>query len=346
MNKHKMRGIIFHLFLLLLLIAWSAQVVNAQSKVGTAAAQFLNIPVGGKAIAMGGASTAAVDDPTALYWNPGAVSRIGTSRLYAAITDWLVGTNHKWFGVQLMITSHDALGFSMNNLDYGKRQEVTTVEQPEGIGEYWEANDLALGISYCRNLTDRFSIGGTVKYISQQIWHEQASQFAVDVGLLFITQFNGLQIGACMKNFGGELKLDGRDLLERIDLDPESEGNNETIVANLKTDSWPIPLSFNIGVAMPVINHKQLKLTLAADALIPTDNSETLNLGMDLTLMRIFSIRGGYQSLFREASENGLTLGAGLKVPVSYLDIIVDYSYQDFSRFGTVQTTALSIGLK
>ena len=346
MKNHRMLRTMFNLFTLLLLITLAFQGVNAQSKVGTSAAQFLNIPVGGKAIAMGGASTAAVDDPTALYWNPGAVSRTGINRLYAASTDWLVGTTHQWFGVQLMITPHDALGFSMNNLDYGKRQEITTIEQPDGTGEYWEANDLALGISYCRNLTDRFSIGGTVKYISQQIWHEQASQFAIDLGLLFITQFNGLQIGACLKNFGSELKLAGRDLLQRIDLDPASEGNNETIVADLKTDSWPIPLSFNVGTAMPIINHQQLKLTLAADALIPTDNSETLNIGMELTLMRIFSIRSGYQSLFREAAENGLTLGVGLKVPISYVDIIVDYSYQDFSRFGTVQTTALSIGLK
>ncbi|MFA4839487.1 MAG: PorV/PorQ family protein [Candidatus Neomarinimicrobiota bacterium] len=316
----------------------------AQDKVGTAAGQFLMIPVGGKAIAMGGAFTAVSDDPTALFWNPGAISRTKKNQVYASQTNWLVDTKHQWIGAQFMITSADAIGVCFNNLDYGSREKVTTVDQPEGTGEYWEANDLAFGLSYARNLTDRFSIGGSVKYIQQKIWHESSNLFALDLGLLFISQFNGLQIGASMRNFGGELIMDGRDLIYRIDLDPDNLGNNETIVAKLKTDKWPIPLTFSVGAMMPVLNKKNIKLTLAADAMRPTDNSETINLGAQLTLMRILDIRAGYQSLFRKDQENGLTLGIGLNAPVSYVDLNIDLSYQEFGLFGNVQTTAISVG--
>ena len=45
--------------------------LNAQNKEGTAAGQFLQIPVGGKAIAMGGAFTALADDASAIYYNSG-----------------------------------------------------------------------------------------------------------------------------------------------------------------------------------------------------------------------------------------------------------------------------------
>ena len=38
-------------------------------------------------------------------------------------------------------------------------------------------------------LTDRFSIGGSFKYIQQNIWHSTARTFAVDVGTLFETPF-------------------------------------------------------------------------------------------------------------------------------------------------------------
>ncbi|MEA3500681.1 MAG: PorV/PorQ family protein, partial [Candidatus Marinimicrobia bacterium] len=249
----------------------------AQDKVGTAAAPFLGIPIGGKAIAMGGAFTSIADDATALFWNPGAVSRVKKHDISVSQTDHFLDTKHKYFGVSIMVSPQDAIGIHFNNFDYGDREPVTTINEPNGTGEYWEASDLAIGLSYSRNITDRFSIGGTVKYIEQNIWHESASQFALDLGLLFITKFNGLQIAATLRNFGGELQLDGSDLLNRVDLDPENEGNNENIVALLKTDEFPIPLIYTIGASMPIIDQENLKFILSADAIRPTNNSEYVN---------------------------------------------------------------------
>lgn len=332
------------IFLTILVTLLAIEQIDAQDKVGTAAAQFLQIPVGSKAIAMGGAFTAISDDPTALYWNPGALSRSVKSRVYASQTSWLVDSKHQWLGAQIKVTNADAIGLCFNSLDYGAREKVTTVAQPEGTGEFWEASDMAFSLTYARNLTDRFSIGGTVKYIQEKIWHESASQFALDLGLLFVTQFNGLTIGATMRNFGGELIMEGRDLLNRIDLDPDAEGNNETIVAKLKTDNWPIPLTFSVGAAMPLFTAKSLKVMVAADVVRPTDNSQTMNVGAEAQVMRILSIRGGYQTLFRTEREQGLTLGMGLNVPIPYADIVIDFAYQEFGLFGNVQTTAISIG--
>lgn len=326
------------------LLGWSDQsALFAQSKVGTTTAQFLTIPVGGEAIGLGGAYTAIANDASALYWNPGAVSRTGKNAVYASQTNWLVGSRHQWFGAKLMVTRQDAIGLSFNSLNYGARERVTTVDQPDGTGEYWNASDLSLNLTYCRNLTDRFSIGGSLKYINQQIWHESASGFAVDLGLLFITQFNGLRIAATLTNFGSELQLDGRDLLHRIDLDPQASGNNETIVARLKTDSWPIPLTFHVGAAMPIIRSNNMTVTLAADAVRPTDNTETLNVGGSVEIMKILSLRGGYQTLFRNDSQTGMTLGLGLRVPNPFADLKFDYAFQDFGLFGNIQSAGIGV---
>ncbi|MFH1213558.1 MAG: PorV/PorQ family protein [Candidatus Neomarinimicrobiota bacterium] len=333
-----------NILLIIILLPMSLSFLFAQDKVGTAAAQFLQIPIGGKAIAMGGAFTALADDPTALYWNPGAIARTTKNKIYASQTNWLVGSKHQWIAAQFMITDQDVVGVCFNNLDYGQREKVTTVAEPDGTGEFWEASDMAFTISYARDLTDRFSIGGSVKYIQQKIWHESSNQFALDLGLLFITQFNGLRIGATMRNFGGELMMQGRDLMNRIDLDPESTGNNETIVSYLKTEQWPIPLTFSVGIAMPVIKNNLYQLTLAGDVIRPTDNSQTLNCGAEMLLIKILSIRAGYQSLFREDKQQGLTLGLGLKVPIPSADVAVDISYQDYGMFGNIQTTSISIG--
>jgi hypothetical protein len=69
--------------------------------------------------------------------------------------------------------------------------KVRTVEQPEGTGENFSAGDIAIGISYARFLTDRFSVGLTAKYIKQSIWHMSSSAFAIDAGTVFRTDLLG-----------------------------------------------------------------------------------------------------------------------------------------------------------
>ena len=64
---------------------------TAQDKVGTAAAEFLNIPVGPRATAMGGAFGAIADDLSAVYWNPAGLARINGGRLAFEYASWLEG---------------------------------------------------------------------------------------------------------------------------------------------------------------------------------------------------------------------------------------------------------------
>ena len=332
------RSIIFSVILLTLVTG-----LYAQDKVGTTAANFLNIPIGGKAISMGGAYTAIADDATALFWNPGAFSRVGKSDIYTSITNYFVDAQHTWFGAQYMLTPSDAIGVSLNSLNYGDWEEVTTVEEPGGTGEYWQASDMALAVSYARNMTDRFSIGGSVKYIRQQIYNETAQTVAIDLGLLFITQFNGLQIGASIRNFGGSMEMRGRDLITQVDLDESSQGNNENIVSYLKTDQWAIPLTYIIGVSMPVIDRGWNRLVLAADVMRPTNDAQTLNLGLDWKIADMVSLRAGYQSLFKAEKENGLTLGIGVDLEISGMAIVFDYSFQHFGKLGMLNTTSLAL---
>ena len=107
----------------------------------------------------------------------------------------------------------------MTQLDYGE-EPVTTVDNPEGTGELYAARDLAVGVSYARALTDRFTIGGTAKLIRQQIYNESANGAAFDLGLRYSTGFRGITIGMAMTNFGSDMTLAGRDLRRRIDIDP------------------------------------------------------------------------------------------------------------------------------
>jgi hypothetical protein len=326
-------------------MAFETAVLFGQAKVGTTAMTFLGIPAGPRACAMAGAFSAMGDDAASLYYNPGAISRSIPSQFSAARMNWLAGSRFNWIGFVLHLDSENALGFALTQLDYGGEEDVNTVVAPEGTGEKWDAADLAVGISYARNLTDRFSIGGTAKYVQQRIWHETASAFAFDVGLLFITPFRDMRLGMSISNFGSDAKMDGQDLLHSIDLDPEFIGNNKDIMANLKTESWPLPLFFRVGLAMDAIKRREARLTIAVDALRPSDNTETMNVGAEFALYERVFLRGGWQSLFRNDSDAGLTLGCGFRMPLgSSTNLNVDYAFEDYKHFDNVQMISLGVG--
>ena len=345
--KRKYFQLLYNLLIIVLLLPVG---MSAQSKVGTTAAQFLGNSVGPRAMAMGSAFVASNEDVSSIYWNPGAFVQANKSEFVFSNSDWLAGTKFRWFGLMLNFDSENAVGFTITQLDYGE-DEVTTVSSPDGTGEKWSANDFAAGLSYSRRLTDKFSLGGTVKYVSQRIWHENASNVTFDLGLLFVTDFNGMRLGMSMSNFGGDLTLDGKDLLNRIDIDPTHSGANKTLVGKLKTDSWPMPLLFRVGVAMDIIKNDIVRTTVAIDALRPSDNNESVNVGAEIGWMDLVFLRGGYKSVVTQESgsannsrQDGLSLGAGIKYGLSGLMAVgVDYAYNKFGLFGDLNTMAVSI---
>jgi hypothetical protein len=315
----------------------------AQTKVGTTSAQFLGIPVGARSIGMGGTSVATANDVSSIYYNPGGFAQSRKTEILVSTTDWLVGSKFRWFGGMLNLDGTNAIGLSITQLNYGE-EDVTTPENPEGTGERWSAQDFAMALSYSRNLTDRFSMGGSFKYISQSIWNESASTFAFDVGLLFITGFHDMRLGMSISNFGGDMTMDGRDLKKVIDIDPGNAGSNKLNVAKLTTDPWPIPLFFRVGVALDVLKNESTQLTLECDALRPSDNLEVVNLGAEVVLMNLVCLRAGYKSLFQTESEEGLTLGGGLKYEQSVgMGLEVNYAYQKFGKFGNINTFSIAV---
>lgn len=318
-------------------------IILGQNKVGTTAAPFLGISIGPRAQAMGSAFVAMENDITSSYWNPAALSVIENNGVMLSHTEWLLGTSFNWVGFNYNIGSGYAFSMNLAQLDYG-REPITTLYEQERTGRYWDAQDMSIGLSIAKSLTNRFSIGGTAKYIYQQIWNEKASTMAVDIGILFKTNFNDMRLGMSISNYGGEMRLEGDDLLEKIDIDQESAGNNETLVANMKTESYPIPIFFRIGLAYDLFqSYKFNRVTFAIDAIHPTDNVEYVNMGMEYAWSELVMLRAGYKNLFMPDAQEGLSFGGGLQYGMSGIGKFkIDYAYMDFKDLGGVQTFAFS----
>jgi len=328
---------------ILLVCLLSMGIALSQSKVGTTAASFLNIPSGARSTGMGGASAAIGDDAMAIFTNVAGISNITRNQIAFNTADWFVGSSLNHFAAVLAAGPH-VLGLSMKQLDYGS-EIVTTESHPEGTGEKWKANDQALGISYARFLTDRFSLGGTFKVISQEIYHESSSSVALDLGLLYRADFRNLRIGMSINNFGLDAKLDGKDLLLAVDIDEVNAGNNDNISAKLETDEWPLPLLFTVGLAMDMLETNSLRWQIAVDALHPNNNNSYLRIGSEIELYHTIFIRMGHSSLMKEYAEDKLSFGAGLQYSVGGMRLGFDYTMTDYGRLGMIPQFGIFLAL-
>ena len=314
---------------------------NAQNitKTGTTAAKFLSLGIGPRANAMGGAYTAVANDPYALYWNPSGIASMDQFEALFTFTNLFAGINLDYFG--LIIPSGDAGNFALNvtAVNYGSIG-VTTETQPDGTGESFTPASYEFGITYARNITQDFAVGATAKLVTENIYHSVATGVAFDIGTMFTTPFYGVKFASSITNFGTKMQMSGSDLLIRYDVDPARAGSNNTTDANIATDQFDMPLRLQIGIARDFLFLDNERLTLAVDGVVPNDNNESVNVGGELALFNnVVFLRGGYKSLFLKNSQEGLTLGVGFKYQrAGYIDIGIDYSYQQYTYLGNVNS--------
>ena len=310
---------------------------------GTSAANFLKIGVDARVMAMGDAAIATVEGPSSMYWNVGALSRMGKDISVSFSTmDWLVDTRNSYIAFALNLGDIGTIGADLQYLDYGKIEETTVYDQ-DGTGKFFSASDFSIGLGYSKQLTDRFSFGVKVKYIREDIANVSASTFGFDVGAVFLTSFfnNNLRLAASLANFGGKMKFAGRDL--SITYVVPGSPTGKQIPGELLTSEWEIPLLFRFGISNYFINTKTWTLLTALDILDSRDYDVRYNLGTELGFEKTFFIRAGYKFNYDEVT---YTVGTGLDFS-KFTDykITLDYLYLSYGVFGNLNQFSLRIDL-
>lgn len=302
--------------------------ILGNQRAGTAMAQFLKIGVGGRAVGMGEAFVALANDASALYWNPAGIAQMNKSEFIFSHVNWPVEVKHEFAGYVHRLGELNALGVSVTALHTDDFEE-TTVYQPLGTGNFVSFGDLAVGISFARRMTDRFSMGVTLKYVDETLAELHARNVFVDFGTYYWTGFGTSRFAISVSNFGTNIKPSGTLYFR--------DGSQTS-----SFQDFAPPTIFRIGFATEIVNQAEHKVTTALQLNHPNDNAENLNLGAEYWWRNALALRGGYRT---NVDEETFTFGAGVALPLKVFHLNLDFSYTEFGNLGSASRFTASLKL-
>ena len=323
----------------LLLSAGSAA---AQTKTGTTLGQFLMIEPNARVAGMGNAGVSLYDGLESVYYNTAAIGSLAHPEVQFTHSAWLAGITYDHIAGAMPISNWGTVLATVTALNSGDI-DVRTVEQPLGTGERYRASDIGIGVGFGRQISSRFAVGAQLTWLQETIWNSSASTAVFDIGTLYRTSPNGLHLGASLSHYGTSAAFSGADLRFVYDNDPTRYGDNGALPGVRFTDAFAVPVLFRVGVGWPIKLAADQRLRLALDAFHPSDNTESMSAGAEWMYKDLLALRTGYQNLFQQDSEVGLTLGAGVRARLNEYRFKVDYAWADQGRLESTQRLTLGV---
>lgn len=300
--------------------------------------KFTSLSVSPRAAALGNAVTSLELGPSSVFYNPAGISRIdGFGGLHLGQTQWIADITHSTAGLSLAPANgqYGVVGLSVRSVDYGDFERTRRADNNAGyeeIGSY-SPSGLELGLTYARSVTDRFSVGGSVKYVQQDLGTGsismqngslesrsfEATTAAFDFGVMYDPGFESLRFAMSARNFSPALSV-----IEQ---------------------NFELPLTLNVGISMDVLDMTAMgenhSLLLTVDSAHPRDYSETFSVGGEYSFMEILFLRGG---ITRPSDEGGFNVGGGLHYDFNGFSARADYTYSDMGIFGDVNRIGVTLG--
>ncbi len=295
--------------------------ISSYAAVGTTGAEFLNTSLGARPGGMGNAFSAIANDVNAVLWNPAGLTLLKEKEASFTYTnlaavfdiDEASGMYDGFLGYAQPLRNDAAFAISLQYQEQGK--VAYTTEDPEVIAEYNLGANYAAILSYAKRLSSSLSYGVNFKFIQTRLWEIVGRAYAVDLGGLYQSPSEKLNLALSLQNTGTKLQMED---LEQAD---------------------PLPQNLKLGISYKPLNNSSHSLIFALDLDKPLayDSSILLSLGTEYWYQGILAIRLGYLS--REGNVQGFTQG----ISIRYRGYEIDFANVPWGELGSVQRISLTM---
>jgi hypothetical protein len=315
-------------------------VFGQTNRVAQSGMTFLDIDIGARPAAMGGSFICMDQDVNTLFWNPAGIARMKGFEFSVNETSWFADMKEYALGMVFGTHKYGSIGLSFLIID-NPDVHVTTISY--GGGEKWEDEGFqdiihqhALGITYAKQISDLFSVGGQVKWVHEDLgsfqyepraradtdsgFSARKNLIAYDFGTQYYTGFKDLRVALSIRHFAPRNRY--------------------------QLDYFEPPVNFRFGIAMNILSifipdDDLHSLTLCVDAIHPRDFSERVQIGCEYWFGHFFALRAGYKFNHDLESFAG---GIGVRKKLGTLNIKIDYAYSAFGGiFDDIQRISFGI---
>ena len=311
------------------------------TKVATAAGSFLKLETSARAIGMGGSNVASGRGVSGIPYNPSSIGFIEKQEAYFSQVNYLAGIKHGVLTYGTRIGPSDFIGFHLFYLDSGP-MAVTTELFPDGTGEDFKVESMAIRATYARSLTDRLKIGTSINYIRDKIWETGMQAVSYDIGSNFDTGIYGTILGMSITNFGPEVQYNGESLHITV---PDTINVDERV--SKITTKFPLPLVFRLGIEDELIGpnsvfmkHPQHSLKISLDGIKPNDYTVYSTMGLEYSWQNMAFARMGTHLGHDTAV---LSFGAVARIRLGKMMAVVDYAFVDYDLLRSTHQVSLGI---
>ncbi len=284
---------------------------------GGYAGSFLQVPLGARPSAMGGAYIGVSDDASGVLYNPAGLAGIPYREFTSAYRVMTQGRKLGFASVLFPAQGMATLGLQWIYAGSGSVEE----RDRDGalVGREISQNTHQIGITFAKRFDPVISVGANISYLYSKMSAITANSVGFDFGAMFyLTELIDREKRDLFFAHNAKVGLVVRNLTKQF------RWNSEKYLLKYTTDGTGFTLTDKVPVEVGVGASSQFlkeKLLLAVDAAKNSKQSVKARFGAEYQFRPEFALRSGY-------SVDGFAAGAGFQINLSPArTMAIDYAF-------------------